>query len=78
MQVVYMERCDKRSNMSRFYEVGVEPTLFGDWTLVCRWGRIGTNGRTRQEWFPSLSEVQSAQTDAVTIKRKRGYDVPST
>jgi predicted DNA-binding WGR domain protein len=78
MQVVYMERCDRRLNMSRFYEVSVEPTLFGDWAVVCRWGRIGTGGRTQQEWFPSLSEAQSAQTAAVADKRERGYDAPST
>jgi len=64
--------------MSRFYEVSVEPTLFGDWALVCRWGRIGTKGRTQQEWFLSKSEAQSAQTAAVAVKRKRCYYAPST
>ena len=73
MQPVYLERCDQRRNMSRFYEVGVEPTLFGDWTVVCRWGRIGTYGRTRQEWFASLCAAQAAQTRAVARKGRRGY-----
>jgi predicted DNA-binding WGR domain protein len=73
MHAVYMERCDQRLNISRFYEVGVEPTLFGDWAVVCRWGRIGTQGRIRQDWFTSLPEAQSAQARRVARKQRSGY-----
>lgn len=73
MQPVYLERCDQRRNISRFYEVGVEATLFGDWAVVRRWGRIGTYGRTCHEWFSSLPEAQFAHDLKVNSKRQRGY-----
>jgi len=73
MLPVYMERCDSSRNLARFYEVDIQPTLFGDWAVVCRWGRIGTEGRVRQDWFSSLPEAQSAQAHRVARKCRRGY-----
>ena len=52
MLSVYRERCDSKLNLARFYEVDVQQTLFGDWAVVCHWGRIGTQGRLQQDWFP--------------------------
>jgi predicted DNA-binding WGR domain protein len=73
MLAVYMERSDHTCNLARFYQVDIQPTLFGDWAVVCRWGRIGTRGRTRQEWFRSLPDAQTAQARRVARKRRRGY-----
>ena len=41
MPAVHMERSDHARNLARFYNVGIQPTLFGDWAAVCRWGRLG-------------------------------------
>ncbi len=73
MSAVYMERSDHTRNLARFYQVEIQPTLFGEWSVVCRWGRIGTYGRTRQDWFSSLPEAQIARDRAVTRKCLRGY-----
>jgi predicted DNA-binding WGR domain protein len=73
MSAVYMERSDVTRNLARFYQVDIQPTLFGDWTVISQWGRIGTYGRMRQEWFPSLAEAQTAQDRRVARKRGRGY-----
>jgi len=73
MQTVYMERSEYTRNLARFYQVDIQPTLFGDWAVVCRWGRIGTYGRMRQDWFTSLPEAQTAQARRVARKRRRGY-----
>lgn len=37
-----LDRIMRERNMARFYELSVEPTLFGEVALVRRWGRIGT------------------------------------
>ncbi len=73
MSAVYMERSDHPRNLARFYQVEVQQTLFGDWAVICRWGRIGTYGRSRQDWFTSLPEAETAQDGSVTRKRRRGY-----
>ena len=75
MPAVYMERSDHTRNLARFYQVDIQPTLFGDWAMVCRWGRIGTYGRTRQDWFPSLPEARIAHDLRVARKRLRGYSL---
>jgi predicted DNA-binding WGR domain protein len=33
--------------MSRFYRLDVEPDLFGNWSMVRDWGRIGRAGQLR-------------------------------
>ena len=73
MPAVYMERSDHTCNLARFYQVDIQPTLFGEWAVVSRWGRIGTHGRTQQDWFTSLREAQAAQARRVARKRRRGY-----
>ena len=73
MPAVYMERSDHTLNLARFYQVDIQPTLFGEWAVVSRWGRIGTHGRTQQDWFTSLPEAQAAQAHRVARKRQRGY-----
>jgi predicted DNA-binding WGR domain protein len=73
MQAIHMERSDRTRNLARFYRVDIQRTLFGEWAVVCRWGRIGTYGRTRQDWFPSLPEAETAQTHSAERKRRRGY-----
>lgn len=73
MKAVYMERSDLTRNLARFYEVEVLQTLFGEWAVISRWGRIGTQGRTQQDWFGSLPEAQTAKARRVDRKLRRGY-----
>jgi len=73
MPAVYMERSDHSRNLARFYNVEIQPTLFGDWAVVRRWGRIGTHGRRQQDWFSSLSDAETAQVCTVSLKVRRGY-----
>ena len=73
MPAEYMERSDHTRNLARFYQVEIQPTLFGEWAVVSRWGRIGTYGRIQQDWFPSLPEARTAQAHRVAVKRRRGY-----
>ena len=73
MPAVYMERSDHTRNLARFYQVDIQRTLFGEWAVVTRWGRIGTHGRTQQDWFTCLREAQAGQASRVARKRRRGY-----
>jgi predicted DNA-binding WGR domain protein len=73
MLAVYMERSDRTLNLARFYQVDIQPTLFGEWAVISRWGRIGTHGRSQQDWFTSLPEAQTAQVSRVARKQRRGY-----
>ena len=58
--------------MARFYAVSVQPTLFGEWAVVRRWG-INADGRRSETWHahPAPAEVEAAKL--VAAKRRRGY-----
>jgi predicted DNA-binding WGR domain protein len=71
---VYLEHCDPALNIARFYALSVYPTLFaGESVLVRRWGRIATAGSLKEEWFPSLGDALTEQTEIASRKITRGY-----
>ena len=48
MQRIYLERHDAAKNKHRFYQMYVTPGIFGDWSLVREWGRVGSPGTVRK------------------------------
>jgi predicted DNA-binding WGR domain protein len=59
--------------MARFYALKIEPTLFGDVSVVRRWGRLGAAGRQRIELYPGHADAVSALTRMLEQKKRRGY-----
>ena len=70
---VLLERTDPPRNVARYYVLSVEATLFARNTLVRRWGRIGSTGRQRLEFFDSRDSAGLALETWLAKKRKRGY-----
>lgn len=68
-----VQRIDPRRNMARFYAMSIEPTLFGDASLVRNWGRIGTRGQWRIDLFRSESEANKRLFALLQEKRRKGY-----
>ena len=60
-------------NMRRFYTLSLENSLFGDILLVRRWGRIGTHGRVRFDWFDNPADAANELTRIASVKARRGY-----
>lgn len=74
---IYLERLDPTQQMAHFYWIGVEPTLFGDWATVCRWGRIGAFGQRQEQWFTTREHATAAAQAVLARKRQRGYRTPA-
>lgn len=73
MNRIYLKRHDDEKNMHRFYQMFVTPGIFGDWSLITEWGRIGSPGTIRKKWFATEEEaLQAANTLRIT-KCKKGY-----
>lgn len=68
-----LRRVDASRNMARFYALGVERTLFGEFALVREWGRIGCLGRRRSVIYPTLADAEAALAKLRHIKERRGY-----
>ena len=73
IQYLVLHRCDPSCNMARYYVLAIEPSLFGDATLIREWGRIGRPGQRRVELYENQSCAVEALETWLQRKRRRGY-----
>ncbi len=73
MTTIYLERRELSCNRQRFYSITVAQTLFGSWTLIREWGRIGQPGTVRETWFETETATIEAGTQIRRQKERRGY-----
>lgn len=75
MNHIYLERHDAKQNMHRFYQLFVMQGLFDDWSLIKEWGRVGSPGTVRKEWFTTEQEAELASQLLSSKKIKKGYQL---
>lgn len=68
-------RIDPERNMSRYYALSVQPNLFGGYSLMRQWGRIGSSGQSRIDLFDTAELARAAGDQLMCSKQKRGYSV---
>ncbi len=73
IQYLVLDRCDPTCNMARYYVLSIEPSLFGDATLIREWGRIGQPGQRRIKFYDSQTRAVEALETWLQRKRRRGY-----
>ncbi len=78
LQMLVLERRDKRRNMARFYVLAIEPTLLNDTALVREWGRIGSLGRRCLELHADEATAVEALEVWLARKQHRGYQVTAS
>lgn len=68
-------RCiDPAKNKRRFYALQLQRTLFGQWTVVREWGRIGGPvGQRLEQWFDDPAAAHAVMGELEKSKRPRGY-----
>jgi predicted DNA-binding WGR domain protein len=71
--MIYLERHDPERNLYRFYRLSLEKNLFGEWSLVREWGRIGKPGQRRVDLCSSLDAAQAEHRAKLHEKQRRGY-----
>ena len=73
MQKAYLIQHEEAQNKHRFYQLFVTPGLFDDWSLIKEWGRVGSPGTVRKEWFDTEELAKAACEKIFKAKCKRGY-----
>jgi predicted DNA-binding WGR domain protein len=73
MTGIYLVHHEPDKNMHRFYQMYVTPGIFDNWSLVREWGRVGSPGTVRKDWFDSKEEAAAAGEKLSDVKRKKGY-----
>ena len=56
-----------------FYAIALQPTLFGEVSIIRNWGRIGTKGQLMLETFPSQGTAKRQADLIERQKQRRGY-----
>lgn len=69
----YLEKRDPARNQARYYRLAILPNLFGEWSLAREWGRIGSGGRCRLDWYTTEAEAEGALLALEASKQRRGY-----
>jgi predicted DNA-binding WGR domain protein len=72
---IVLHKLDPERNQHRFYALEVTPNLFGAWSLVRHWGRIGAPGRQRIDWHDTKEAAEQARDRLIQAKQRRGYRV---
>lgn len=73
MTAIMLARIDSRRNIARFYKLDIQPTLFGEWSIVGEWGRIGLAPTVRTETVSSRGVADLAVAMRWTKELKKGY-----
>lgn len=69
-----LTRIDAARNARRFSRMEIVPGLFGDWSLIREWGRVGQAGQIRVDWFETEVAAKGARFNILMQKAKRGYE----
>jgi predicted DNA-binding WGR domain protein len=70
---IYLERHHPAQRMHRYYRLSVERNLFGEWSLVREWGRVGRPSRSMLDLYATEQDAQAAMQRKGHEKRRRGY-----
>lgn len=70
---IWLTRRDPVRNMARFYVLTLQPTLFGEVSLLRNWGRIGSKGQVLHETFGDGEIANAALRKIERRKRQKGY-----
>jgi len=73
MTALTLHRIEPEKRMQRFYRLDVQPDLFGFWSLVREWGRIGQPGQVRLVPYPDENAAELALAKQRQAKERRGY-----
>ena len=68
-----LTKTEPEKNTYRYYAVSIQLNLFGGYSVIRNWGRIGSNGRSVIDLFDDVVVAAQARDRLVTSKLARGY-----
>ena len=74
MMNTYLEKHNDEKNQHRFYVLSIDRNLFGGWSVIRRWGRVGSRGgRQKIDLYDDFSSAQSGFEKKEQEKLRRDY-----
>lgn len=72
-RLMQLLKIDPTKNMRRFYELDIQPNLFGGHSVIRSWGRIGTKGQIKVELHDNEMLAEHSCKKVRLSKLNRGY-----
>ena len=69
---------EPRARPTHFYRVDVTYNLFGEYTVVREWGRVGARGASTNVWYANLRDAILDADRACHRAKARGYALTET
>lgn len=73
--MIYLKKTNPDTNENKYYTLLIQQDLFGKWSLVRQWGRLGTKGQTKIDTFDSYEDALAALESLEKEKCRRGYSL---
>jgi len=70
---IFLRKIDPDLNMDRYYAISTTVGIFGDHGVQRQWGRRGTWGQFRLDWYASEHDAKTAAIVLANTKLSRGY-----
>jgi len=64
---------DPTTNRRRWYSLSTARDLWGDVTVIHRWGRLGSTGREAMDWPGDRSELKAIIHRTIKVRKRHGY-----
>jgi predicted DNA-binding WGR domain protein len=71
--ITRLQKTDLKRNQHRYYALDVQPNLFGGWSLIREWGRVGQPGQVKIDLCDSIEQATRALQRKLREKERRGY-----
>jgi predicted DNA-binding WGR domain protein len=68
-----LQKRDPERNQHRYYNLDLQPHLFGGWSFIREWGRIGHPGQIRIELCGTRDEAERIFGAKLRQKQRKGY-----
>jgi predicted DNA-binding WGR domain protein len=68
-----LQKRDPACNLHRYYILDLQPHLFGGWSVIREWGRIGHPGQMRVVLCDTREEADRVFGAKLCQKQRRGY-----
>jgi predicted DNA-binding WGR domain protein len=72
-EAIALASVDPSKNRYRLYWLRVQPTLWGELSLVRRWARRGSQGRTQATTYAGADSARAAFYRLLRLRLRHGY-----
>ncbi len=72
---IYLQSAATESEVTRFYQIILQPDLLQGWNVIREWGKQGSPGRVKKDHYTKLDDAQNALMESRDKQLGKGFRV---